>query len=89
MPHGYAEDQLVEQPAITLFSELGWQTMSAMEAFGFAEPSPQPSPKGRGSVFLGRETSDEVVPPPLLRTVLLLLPFLAIMTWLATRGTYG
>jgi type I restriction enzyme R subunit len=41
--HAYTEDQLVEQPAIRLFAELDWQTVSAMEeAFGFAEPSPQP-----------------------------------------------
>jgi hypothetical protein len=26
MPHAYTEDQLVEQPAIGLFAELGWQT---------------------------------------------------------------
>ena len=31
MPHAYTEDQLVEQPAIGLFAELGWQTVSAME----------------------------------------------------------
>ena len=30
-PHPYTEDQLVEQPAITLFAELGWQTVSVME----------------------------------------------------------
>jgi type I restriction enzyme R subunit len=29
MPHAYTEDQLVEQPAIGLFAELGWQTVSA------------------------------------------------------------
>ena len=48
-PHAYTEDQLVEQPAIGLFAELGWQTVSAMqETFG---------PGGT----LGRETSGEVV----------------------------
>jgi type I restriction enzyme R subunit len=31
MPHAYTEDQLVEQPAIGLFAELGWQTVSARE----------------------------------------------------------
>jgi type I restriction enzyme R subunit len=31
MPHAYTEDQLVEQPAIGLFAEPGWQTVSAME----------------------------------------------------------
>ena len=47
--HAYTEDQLVEQPAIGLFSKLGWQTVSAMEeTFG---------PGGT----LGRETKGEVV----------------------------
>ena len=37
MPHAYTEDQLVEQPAIGLFAELGWTTVSASEeAFGAA-----------------------------------------------------
>ena len=31
MPHAYTEDQLVEQPAIGLFAELGWTTLSALE----------------------------------------------------------
>ena len=31
MLHAYTEDQLVEQPAIGLFGELGWTTMSASE----------------------------------------------------------
>jgi type I restriction enzyme R subunit len=31
MPHAYTEDQLVEQPAIGLFGELGWNTVSAIE----------------------------------------------------------
>ena len=30
-PHAYTEDQLVEQPAIGLFSALGWETVSALE----------------------------------------------------------
>jgi type I restriction enzyme, R subunit len=49
MPHAYTEDQLVEQPAIDLFSEIGWETVSALhELFG---------PGGT----LQRETSGEVV----------------------------
>lgn len=49
MPHAYTEDQLVEQPAIGLFAEIGWLTMSAMdETFG---------PTGT----LKRETPGEVV----------------------------
>lgn len=57
-PHAYTEDQLVEQPAIALFAELGWQTVSAMEElFGT-------------SGTLGRETSGEVVLIPRLRAAL-------------------
>ena len=33
MTNAYTEDQLVEQPAIGLFAELGWQTVSALEEF--------------------------------------------------------
>jgi hypothetical protein len=29
--HAYTEEQLVEQPAIQLFKELGWTTVSALE----------------------------------------------------------
>ncbi len=31
MSHAYTEDQLVEQPAIGLFEDLGWETVSAAE----------------------------------------------------------
>jgi len=56
--NAYTEDQLVEQPAIGLFAELGWQTVSAMEeVFG-------------ASGTLGRETSGEVVLAPRLRAAL-------------------
>jgi len=56
--HAYTEDQLVEQPAIGLFAELGWQTVSAMEeVFG-------------ASGTLGRETSGEVVLVPRVRAAL-------------------
>jgi type I restriction enzyme, R subunit len=49
MPHIYTEDELVEQPAIQLFSELEWQTISARdEAFG-------------AGGTLGRETKSETV----------------------------
>src|SRR5258708_23643257 len=58
MPHLYTEGRLVEEPAIELLSELGWQTISAMEElFG---------PGGT----LGRETSGEVVLLPHLRAAL-------------------
>lgn len=48
-PHAYSEDQLVEQPAIGLFAELGWETKSALE-----------ETFGPGST-LGRETKGEAV----------------------------
>jgi type I restriction enzyme R subunit len=57
-PSDYTEDQLVEQPAIGLFAELGWKTVSAMEeVFG-------------SDGTLGRETSGEVVLVSRLRAVL-------------------
>jgi type I restriction enzyme R subunit len=47
--HAYTEDQLVEQPAIGLFADLAWETVSAMEeTFG-------------QNGTLGRETKGEVV----------------------------
>jgi type I restriction enzyme R subunit len=49
MPHDYTEELLVEEPAVDLFAELGWQTVSANEeAFG-------------ATGTLGRETKSEVV----------------------------
>lgn len=60
-PHPYSEDQLVEQPAIQLFADLGWQTVSARdETFG---------PGGT----LGRETRGEVVLVNRLRAALVKL----------------
>ncbi len=61
MPSAYNEDQLVEQPAIGLFAELGWTTVSAREEiFGTAST-------------LGRETSGEVVLLPRLRAAMKVL----------------
>ena len=58
MPHPYTEDQLVEQPAIGLFAELGWTTVSAMdETFG-------------ETGTLQRETKGEVVLAMRLRVAL-------------------
>jgi len=49
MPSNYSEDALIEQPAITLISKLGWETANCFdETFG---------PEG----MLGRETSSEVI----------------------------
>ena len=58
MPHAYTEDQLVEQPAIGLFAELGWTTVSALEeTFG-----------ATGTLL--RETKGEVVLVSRLRAAL-------------------
>jgi type I site-specific restriction-modification system R (restriction) subunit len=58
MPHAYTEDQLVEQPAIGLFAELGWTTVSALEeSFG-----------ATGTLL--RETKGEVVLVSRLRAAL-------------------
>ena len=56
--HAYIEDQLVEQPAIGLFAELGWTTVSALEeTFG-----------ATGTLL--RETKGEVVLVSRLRAAL-------------------
>jgi type I restriction enzyme R subunit len=49
MPNTYTENHLVEQPAIGLFTELGWQTVSASEEIFGANGT------------LGRETKGEVI----------------------------
>ncbi len=57
-PSDYTEELLVEQPAIELFDELGWATVSATEeSFG-------------ATGTLGRETKSEVVIVPSLRAAL-------------------
>ena len=56
--HAYSEDSLVEQPAIQLFAEIGWHTLSALEeVFGVGGT-------------LERETKGEAVLVPRLRTTL-------------------
>jgi len=86
MPHAYTEDQLVAQPAVGLFAELGWTTVSALEeVFG---PAPSELGRSRGdkthsspaksqslltsspTVCLGRETKGEVVLVSRLRAAL-------------------
>jgi len=58
MSHAYSEDQLVEQPAIGLFDDLGWATVSAAEeTFGV-------------SGTLGRMAKTEAVLTGRLRTAL-------------------
>ncbi|MEI6501386.1 MAG: hypothetical protein WCP21_10230, partial [Armatimonadota bacterium] len=53
---GYSEDSLVEQPAIALFGEMGWETVNALHEFEVAGGSP-----------LGRDNPGEVVLPSRLR----------------------
>ena len=48
-PTGYTEDALVEQPAIALLAELGWETVNAYHEFD------------HGASTLGRETRAEVI----------------------------
>lgn len=55
MPHPYTEDQLVEQPAIRLFAELGWQVAT---------------PATDDAGLLGRDTPSDVVLIPRLRDAL-------------------
>lgn len=45
-PHAFTEDQLVEQPAVALFSELGWSTVSASDGVFGAEGTLQRETKG-------------------------------------------
>jgi type I restriction enzyme R subunit len=58
MPHAYSEDQLVEQPAIEIFAQMGWTTASALGEV-----------VGEGGT-LGRETKSDVVLLPPLRAAL-------------------
>ena len=62
-PHAYSEDQLVEQPAITLFGEMGWKTVRAdEESFGpMGRSHSLQLPLEGGCESLGRETKSEVV----------------------------
>ena len=60
-PSGYTEDALVEQPAIALLDELGWETFNAYSEFD------------NGASPLGRETKAEVILKTRLREALLRL----------------
>ena len=55
----YSEDQLIEQPAIGLLTEIGWETLNCYSEFEQAEGSP-----------LGRQTKSEVVLTSRLRPAL-------------------
>jgi len=69
--HAFTEDQLVEQPAIGLFAELGWD-------IAYGNPHPGPLPKGEGgwpdeTGLFGRETKGDVVLATRLRAALVKL----------------
>ena len=55
----YSEDQLIEQPAINLLKEIGWETLNCQNEFEQTEESP-----------LGRQTKSEVVLTARLATAL-------------------
>jgi len=57
-PTGYTEDALVEQPAIALLANLGWETVNAYHEFD------------HGASTLGRETKAEVILTARLRQAL-------------------
>ena len=50
MQNPYSEDQLIEQPAIALLADLGWETLDCFDEFSQVGGSP-----------IGRETKSEVV----------------------------
>jgi type I restriction enzyme, R subunit len=57
-PSGYTEDALIEQPAIAIFAELGWETKNTYHEFD------------HGMGTLGRETKAEVILTDRLSSVL-------------------
>ena len=64
--HAYTEDQLVEQPAIGWFAELGWAVAGPTPNAGVAGVAGEPRDAG----LLGRETKGEVVLVSRLRAAL-------------------
>ena len=66
IPHAYTEGKRVEQPAIGLFAELGWDVAGPPPTAGVAG-----DPRDAG--LLGRKTKGEVVLVPRLRAALELL----------------
>ncbi len=63
--HAYTEDQLVEQPAIGLFAELGWAVAGPPPNAGRCRREPLGD-----AGLLGRETKGEVVLVSRLRAAL-------------------
>jgi type I restriction enzyme R subunit len=70
----YTEDALVEQPAIQLFSELNWETITCWdEVFGSASDLENDEILHNNPLFFGRETRNDVVLFARLKTALLKL----------------
>ena len=59
MQNPYSEDQLIEQPAIALMADLGWERLDCFDEFSRIGGSP-----------LGRDTKSEVVLTARLRPAL-------------------
>ena len=59
MPSPYSEDELIEQPAINLLAEMGWETLNCYSEFDQRDGSP-----------LGRQTKSEVILIPRLQAAL-------------------
>ena len=62
--HAYTEDQLVEQPAIGLFAELGWTTVSALEETFGATGTLLRETKGEVVLVSRLRTAQSVIPNP-------------------------
>ena len=59
MPNPYSEDQLIEQPAITLLENMGWHHQNCIDEFQYTNES-----------LIGREIKSQVVLTDRLRTAL-------------------
>ncbi len=73
MPHAYTEDQLVEQPAMRLFGDLGWSIAQPHPHLGPLPEGEEVPPWVDETGLLGRETKGEVVLVSRLRAALELL----------------
>jgi len=62
--HAYTEDQLVEQPAIGLFAELGWTTVPALEETFGATGTLLRETKGEVVLVSRLRAAQSVIPNP-------------------------
>jgi type I restriction enzyme R subunit len=70
MPHAYTEDQLVKQPAMRLFGDLGWSVAQPHPNLGPLPEGEEVPPWVDETGLLGRETKGEVVLVSRLRAAL-------------------